>query len=135
MKKNKLEELDNFDINITVISFIDLMKKLILGVDEKDDAIKQIKAIRNLEQLKICNLRYFDKYANYFYKYWSEIGRPFNEDLLLKSVDKLLGKIGEKLHNKIINWFKTKRTQGINYYATLLLLIKYVRGRIRECCE
>ncbi|KDO66265.1 hypothetical protein CISIN_1g042874mg, partial [Citrus sinensis] len=27
------------------------MKKLILGVDEKDDIIKQIKAIRNLEQL------------------------------------------------------------------------------------
>ena len=81
MKKNKLEELDNFHTNITVISLIDLMKKLVLGVDEKDDVIKQIKAIRNLQQLKIYDLRLFDEYANYFYKYWSEIGRPFDEDL------------------------------------------------------
>lgn len=91
--------------------------------------------MRNLEQLKICNLRYFDEYANYFYKYWSEIGRPFDEDLWLKFVDKLPCKIREKLHNELINWFKTKRTQGINYYATLLLVIEYVRGRIREYCE
>ena len=131
----KLEELDNFDINITVISFIDLMKKLVLGVDEKDDVIKQIKIIRNLEQLKICDLRYFDEYANYFYKYWSEIGRPFDEYLLLKFVDKLPGKIREKLHNELINWFKSKRTQEINYYATLLPVIEYVTGRIREYCE
>ena len=40
MKKNKIEELDNFDINITIVNFIDLMKKLILGVDEKDNVIK-----------------------------------------------------------------------------------------------
>ena len=64
-EENKLEELENFDINITVISFMDLMKKI---------------SIRNLEQLKICDLRYFDEYANNFYKYWSEIGRPFDED-------------------------------------------------------
>ena len=40
MKKNKVEELDNFDINVKVISFTDLMGKLILGLDEKDDVIK-----------------------------------------------------------------------------------------------
>ena len=111
------------------------MKKLVLGVDEKDYVIKQIKSIRNLQQLKIYDLRLFDEYANYFYKYWSEIGRPFDEDLLLKFVDKLLGRIGEKLHNELINWFKTKRTQRINYYAILLPVTKYVRGRIKEYCE
>ena len=72
MKKNKIEEVDNIDTNIIVISFIDLMKKLISGIDEEDDVVKQ---------LKTCDLKYFDKYANYYYKYWSEIGRPFNEDL------------------------------------------------------
>ena len=51
MKANKLEELNDFDANIIVISFIDLISKLILGVgiDEKDNVIKQIKAIRSLE--------------------------------------------------------------------------------------
>jgi len=44
---------------------------------------------------------------------------------------KLPRKIGEKLHNELINWFKAKRT---NYYATPLLVIVYVRGRIREYC-
>lgn len=106
MKMNKKEELDNFDTNTIVISFINLMSKLILGLDEKDDVINQIKAIRNLEQLKICYLRYFDEYANYFYKYWSWIRRPFDEDLLFKFVDKLFGKIGERLHNELINRFK-----------------------------
>ena len=119
-KKNGIEEVDNFNKNITTINFINFMSKLVLGVDEKDDVIKQIKAIRNLEYLKICDLKYFDEYANYFYKYWSDIGRPFNEDLLLKFVDKLPRQIRERLHNELINWFKAKRTEGINYYATLL---------------
>ena len=58
MKNNNLDEFNEFDTNITVISFIDLIGKLVLGVgiDEKDDVVKQIKAIRSLEQLKICDL-------------------------------------------------------------------------------
>ena len=51
MKTNNIEELNDFDANITVINFINMISKLVLGVgiDEKDDVIKQIKAIRNLE--------------------------------------------------------------------------------------
>ena len=45
-KKNGIEEVDNFNKNITTINFINFMSKLVLGVDEKDDVIKQIKAIR-----------------------------------------------------------------------------------------
>lgn len=37
------------------------MSKLIVGVGEKDDGIKQIKVIKNLKQLNICDLRFFDK--------------------------------------------------------------------------
>lgn len=56
--------------------------------------------------------------------------------MLLKFVDKLLEKkIGEGLHRELIYWFKAKRTEGVNYYATLLLVIKYVIGIIREYCE
>ena len=33
MKKNERKELDNFGTNIIVINFIDLMRKLILGID------------------------------------------------------------------------------------------------------
>ena len=113
MKNNNLDEINEFDTNITVISFIDLISKLVLGVgiDEKDDVIKQIKAIRSLEQLKICDLQYFDHYANLFYKYWSQIGKPFDRDLLLKFVNKLLGKIGERLYTDLINWFQTKNIE------------------------
>lgn len=51
------KELDNFNTNIIVISFTNLMSKLIVRVEGKEnDIIKQIKAIRNLEQLKICDL-------------------------------------------------------------------------------
>lgn len=46
---------------------------------------------------------------------------------LLKFVDKLPEKIGERLHSKLINWFKAKRTKVINYYAPLLPVIKYVK--------
>lgn len=44
-----------------------------------------------------------------FYKFCRDIGRPFDEDLLLKIVDKLWGKIGERLHIELINWFITKK--------------------------
>lgn len=64
---NNWEELNEFDTNIAVISFTDTISKLIMGVgiDEKDDVIKQIKAIRILKQLKMWH------YANMLYKYWS----------------------------------------------------------------
>ena len=32
MKNNNLDEINEFDTNITVISFIDLISKLVLGV-------------------------------------------------------------------------------------------------------
>lgn len=65
---------------------MDVISKLVLSIDidEKDDILKQIRAIRNFEQLKICDLKYFDQYADLFYKYWSQVGRPFDQDLLLK---------------------------------------------------
>lgn len=55
MKKNNLEELKDFVTNITIISFIDMINKLVVrvGIEKKHDIIKQIKAIRNLEQLKM----------------------------------------------------------------------------------
>ena len=36
------------------------------------------------------------------------MGWPFEEDFLLKFLVKLPRKIGEKLHNELINWFKIK---------------------------
>ena len=54
---------------------------------------------------------------------------------MLKFVNKLPGKIEERLYTDLINWFQTKNTEGFNYYATLLPIIEYVRGRIKEYCE
>ena len=54
MKKDetKQKELDEFEINITVLSFIDAIRKCILGssMEEVDDVQKHIRAIRSLEQ-------------------------------------------------------------------------------------
>lgn len=51
MKLYTKEELDNFDTNITVISFTNLMSKLILGVEEK-----KIMLSNKLKLLKIYDL-------------------------------------------------------------------------------
>ena len=44
-------ELDEFEVNITVLSFIDAIRKCILGssMEEVDDVQKQVRAIRSLE--------------------------------------------------------------------------------------
>ena len=43
----------------------------------------------------------------------------------MKFVNKLPGKIGERLYSDLINWFQTKNIEGFNYYATLLLYILF----------
>ena len=53
----------------------------------------------------------------------------------MKFVNKLPGKIGEKLHGELVRWFDTKRTQWFNYHTTLLPVIEFCRGRIKEYCE
>ena len=116
-------ELDEFKINITVLSFIDAIRKCILGssMEEVDDVQKQVRAIRSLEQLKICDLHYFDHYVDLFYKYWSQIGRPYDENLLMKFVTKLPGKIGEKLYKDLTEWFKNRKEEGFflaNFFNT-----------------
>ena len=67
-------ELYNFNTNIIVISFTNLMSKLIVRVEGKEnDIIKQIKAIRNLEQLKICDLVFLNEqyYIDYLTSNWN----------------------------------------------------------------
>lgn len=60
---------------------------------------------------------------------------PFEEDFLLKFLVKLPRKIGEKLHNELINWFKIKWTKGLSYYAILLRVVEYVRGRLENIAK
>lgn len=60
---------------------------------------------------------------------------PFDQDLLIKFVTKLLGKIGESLYIELIKRFEEKQKECFIYHATLLPIIKYVRSRIREYYE
>ena len=130
-------ELDEFEVNITVLSFIDAIRKCILGssMEEVDDSQKQVRAIRSLEQLKICDLHYFDHYVDLFYKYWSQIGRPYDENLLMKFVTKLPGKIGEKLYKDLTEWFKSRKEEGLFWQISLIPAVEFVRKRIRELCD
>lgn len=67
-------ELYNFNTNIIVISFTNLMSKLTARVERKEkDIIKPIKAIRNLEQLKICDLVFLNEqyYIDYLTSNWN----------------------------------------------------------------
>ena len=104
-------------------------------MEEVDDVQKQIRAIRSLEQLKICDLHYFDYYVDLFYKYWSQIGRPYDEELLMKFVTKLPGKIGEKLYKDLTEWFKSRKEEGLLWQISLLPTVEFIRQRIRELCD
>ena len=98
--------------HFNIDGFVNLIKQEFLDHNRLDGRSEQeqIRAIRNLEQLQICDLQYIAEYTTYFFKYLGRTSRISDINLLDTYMTKIKGPIGEKIWNE---WQKHSKKNDI----------------------
>ncbi|CAL8993865.1 unnamed protein product [Prunus brigantina] len=127
--KNPIEhqaakEMFNIDAFVKLIKYEFLDHNRLDGRNEQE----QIRAIRNLEQLQICDLQYISEYTSDFFKYLGRTGRIDDLNLLDTYMTKIKGPIGERIWNE---WQKHPRKLDVSIGAR----IQHVYDILRSKCS
>ena len=98
-KINNPEQHQAAKTTFNIDAFVQLIKMEFLDHNRLDgrNEQEQIKAIRNLEQLQICDLQYIGEYTTDFFKYLGRTSRINDINLLNSYMTKIKGPIGEKI--------------------------------------